>query len=78
MDFQIPSQASLQGIVKNPSLILLRNCYANGPSSPWNFWENVVLRLVPKRGDVVKKHTQARLRVFFQQQIQHSHSESTQ
>ena len=30
-----------------------------------------------KRGDVVKKHLQARLRVSFPQQIQHSHSEST-
>jgi hypothetical protein len=34
------------------------------------------LRLVFKRGDVVKKHPQARLRVFFPQQIQHSRSES--
>ena len=35
------------------------------------------LRLVSKRGDVVKKHPQARLRVSFPQQIQHSRSEST-
>jgi hypothetical protein len=39
--------------------------------------ENIGLRLVSKRGDVVKKHPQARLRVFFPQQIQYSHSEST-
>ena len=35
------------------------------------------LRLVSKRGDVVKKHPQARLRVSFPQQIQHSCSESS-
>ena len=38
--------------------------------------EKIGLRLVFKRGDVVKKHPQARLRVFFPQQIQHSRSES--
>jgi hypothetical protein len=35
------------------------------------------LRLVSKRGDVVKKHPQARLRVSFAKQLQHSRSEST-
>jgi hypothetical protein len=39
--------------------------------------ENAGLRLASKRGYVVKKHLQARLRVSFPQQIQHSHSELT-
>jgi hypothetical protein len=39
--------------------------------------EKTGLRLASKRGDVVKKHPQARLRVSFAQQIQHSRSEST-
>jgi len=39
--------------------------------------ENAGLRLAYKRGCVVKKHPQARLRVSFPQQIQHSRSEST-
>ena len=39
--------------------------------------ENTGLRLVSKRGCVVKKHLQARLRGSFPQQIQHSRSEST-
>ena len=39
--------------------------------------ENAGLRLVSKRGCVVKKHLQARLRGSFPQQIQHSRSEST-
>ena len=39
--------------------------------------ENTGLRLVSKRGCVVKKHPQARLRVSFLQHIQHSRSEST-
>jgi hypothetical protein len=39
--------------------------------------ENTGLRLVSKRGCVVKKHLQDRLRVSFPQQIHHSHSEST-
>jgi hypothetical protein len=39
--------------------------------------ENTGLRLASKRGCVVKKHLQARLRVSFPQLIQHSHSEST-
>jgi hypothetical protein len=34
------------------------------------------LRLVSKRGDVVKKHPQARLRVSFAKKLQHSRSES--
>ena len=56
-------------------------CYANGPAfcaSRRNLLEKIAgLRLVSKRGDVVKKHLQARLRVSFPQQIQHSCSEST-
>ena len=39
--------------------------------------ENTGLRLVAKQGDVVKKQLQARLRVSFAKQIQHSRSEST-
>ena len=77
MRFQIPSQASLHGIVKPHRSF----CYANGPAfcaSRRNLLEKIAwLRLVSKRGDVVKKHPQARLRVFFPQQIQYSHSEST-
>jgi hypothetical protein len=38
--------------------------------------ENTGLRLASKRGCVVKKHLQARLRVSFPQRIKHSHSES--
>jgi hypothetical protein len=54
-------------------------CYANGPVMlrQKSLGENAGLRLVSKRGCVVKKHLQARLRVSFQQHIQHSHSEST-
>ena len=39
--------------------------------------KNTGLRLASKRGYVVKKYLQARLRVSFPQHIQHSHSEST-
>ena len=39
--------------------------------------ENAGLRLVSKRGDVVKKHLQVGLRVSFIEQIWHSRSEST-
>jgi hypothetical protein len=39
--------------------------------------KNNGLRLVSKRGTVFKKHPQARLRVYFIKQIQHSRSEST-
>ena len=54
-------------------------CYANGPAilRQKSLRENAGLRLASKWGCVVKKHLQARLRVSFQQQIQHSHSEST-
>jgi hypothetical protein len=75
---QIPSQASLHGILKPHRLF----CYANGPAfcasrKMWKIEKNTGLRLVSKRGDVVKKHLQARLRVSFPKQIQHSRSEST-
>ena len=74
--FQIPSQASLHGIVKPHRSF----CYANGPAfyaSCRKLLEKIAgLRLFAKRGDVVKKHPQARLRVFFAKQIQHSRSES--
>jgi hypothetical protein len=59
--FQIPSQASLHGTVKTHRSF----CYANGPASPRNLFENTTLRLVAKRGCVVKKHPQARLRGSF-------------
>jgi hypothetical protein len=59
--FHIPSQASLHGIVKTHRSF----CYANGPASPRNLFENTGLRLVSKRGCVVKKHPQARLRGSF-------------
>jgi hypothetical protein len=71
--FHIPSQASLHGTVKTHRPF----CSANGPASPRNLFENTGLRLVSKRGDVVKRRPQARLRVSFPQQIQHSCSEST-
>jgi hypothetical protein len=44
---------------------------------PEIFLKNTSLRLVSKRGDVVKKHPQARLRGSFAKQLQHSCSEST-
>jgi hypothetical protein len=75
--FQIPSQASLNGILKPHRSF----CYANGPAfcaSRKNLLEkNTGLRSVSQRGNVVKKHPQARLRVSFPQQIQHSRGEST-
>jgi hypothetical protein len=74
--FQIPSQASLHGIVKPHRSF----CFANGPAlAPCSeiFWRNTGLRLASKRGCVEKKHPQARLRVSFPQQIQHSRSEPT-
>jgi hypothetical protein len=72
--FQIPSHASLHGIVKPHRSF----CYANGPASRWNLWEKALGCAWPaKRGDVLKKHLQARLRGGFLQQIQHSRSEST-
>ena len=73
--FQIPSQASLQRILKSHRLFY----YANGPTMlrQKSLGENAGLHLVSKRGRVVKKHLQARLRGSFPQQIQHSHSEST-
>jgi hypothetical protein len=41
----------------------------------WKIEKNTGLRLVSKRGDVVKKHPQARLPVSFAKQLQHSLSE---
>jgi hypothetical protein len=73
--FQIPSQASLHGILKSIAH------YARQMALRFRFaqrflGENTGLRLVSKRGCVVKKHRQARLRGSFSQHIQHSHSES--
>jgi hypothetical protein len=74
--FQIPSQASLHGILKSIAH------YATQMALRFRFaqrflGENTGLRLVSKRGCVVKKHLQARLRGSFSQHIQHSRSEST-
>ena len=74
--FQIPSQASLHGILKSIAH------YATQMALRFRFaqkllGENTKLRLVSKRGCVVKKHPEARLRGSFLQHIQHSHSEST-
>jgi hypothetical protein len=57
--FQIPSQASLHGILKSHRPF----CYANGPTMlrQKSLGKNTGLRLVSKRGCVVKKHLQARL-----------------
>ena len=74
MDFQIPSQASSRGIMKTHRSF----CYANGPAMlrQKSLGENAGLRLVSKRGCVVKMHPQACLRGSFSQHIQHSRSES--
>jgi hypothetical protein len=72
--FQIPSQASLHEILK-----LHRSfCCANGPAMlrQKSLGENAGLRLVSKRGCIVKMHPQACLRGSFSQHIQHSRSES--
>jgi len=72
-----PFTSELARDCKIPSLILLRKwpCFLRFAQK--SSGENNGLRLVSKRGDVVKKHLQARLRVSFPQQIQHSRSEST-
>jgi hypothetical protein len=60
-----------------PSPILLRKWPCD--ASPWNFRVKKPACAWPaKRGDVLKKHPQARLRVSFIKQIWHSRSESTQ
>ena len=74
--FQIPSQASLHGILKSIAH------YATQMALRFRFaqrflGENAGLRLVSKRRCVVKKHPQVGLRVSFPQRIQHSRSEST-
>jgi hypothetical protein len=74
MDFHIPSQASLRGIVKNPSLILLRKWPCDASSEIFQK-KHRGCACTAKRGDVVKKHPQVGLRVSYQQQIQHSRSE---
>jgi len=80
LDFQIPPQASLHGIIKThrsfcsakyPCIWFLIMFFKMG-------FENTTGCAWPaKRGDVVKKHPQARLRGSFNKQIQHSRSEST-
>ena len=61
--FQIPSQASLHGILKPHRSF----CCANGPAMlrQKSLGENAGLRLVSKRGCFVKMHPQACLRVSF-------------
>jgi hypothetical protein len=61
---------------ENPSPILLRKWACD--ASPWNFRGKKPGCAWPaKRGNVLKKHPQARLRVSFIKQIWHSRSEST-
>ena len=66
--FQIPLQASLHGILKfiahSATQMALRFRFAQKLLG-----ENAGLRLASKRGYVVKKHPQARLRVSFAQHI---------
>jgi len=71
--FSNPLTSELERDYETPSPILLRKwpCFAQ------ESLENLGLRLASKRGCVVKKHLQACLRVSYQQQIQHSRSEST-
>jgi hypothetical protein len=62
-----PFTSELERDSENPSLI----CSANGPAMlhQKSLGEIAGLRLVSKRGCVVKKHPQARLRGSFPQQI---------
>jgi hypothetical protein len=72
--FSNPFASGLARDSENTSLILLRK---------WPYFalessgKSTGLCLFSKRGDVVKKHPQARLRVSFPQQIQQSLSEPT-
>jgi hypothetical protein len=72
-----PFASELARDCETPAPILLRKWpYACASlRDPWE--KNTGLRLVSKRGCVVKKQRQDRLRVSFPQQIQHSHSETT-
>ena len=73
--FQIPSQASLNGILKPHRTF----CYANGPAMlhQKSFEKNTGVALGLQAGMCCKKQPQVGLQVSFQQQIQHSCSEST-
>jgi hypothetical protein len=71
--FQIPSQASSQGIV-NPHRPF---CYANGPASPRNLFEKHWFALGFQAGMCCEKASASPLAGVFSQQIQHSRSEST-
>ena len=71
-----PFASELARDSETPSLILLRK-WPCACASLRNLWEKTGLRLVSKRGCVVKMHPQARLRGSFSQHIQHSRSEST-
>jgi hypothetical protein len=75
MDFKIPPQTRLHGILKTIAHFAPKNALHLNQHKIND--KNSRLSLVSKRGDVVKKHLQARLRVSFPQQIQHSRSEST-
>ena len=72
-----PFASELARDFKPPSPILLRKWPCFLRLAQESSGENRGLRLVSKRGDVAKKHLQARLRVSFAKQIQHSRSEST-
>jgi hypothetical protein len=74
--FSNPFASELARDYENPSLI----CSANGPAL--SLRAEIVGRkcgvaLGFQAGMCCEKHLQARLRVSFQQHIQHSHSEST-
>jgi hypothetical protein len=73
MDFQIPLQASLHGIVKTHRYFATQMALRFRSEI---FWRNTGLHLASKRGCVEKMHPQVGERVSFPQQIQHSHSES--
>jgi hypothetical protein len=76
--FQIPFTSKLARDCEKPIAHFATQwpCFSLSPL-PQSGIKNTGLRLVSKRGCVVKKHPQARLQVSFSQQLQHSHSEST-
>jgi hypothetical protein len=73
--FSNPFTSELAQDSETTSLIWLRK-WSCAFASLRDFWEKKQgCDWSAKRGDVVKKHPQARLRVSYQQQIQHSRSE---
>jgi len=61
MDFQIPSQASLHGIVKPHRSF----CYANGPASNWNLREKHGVALALQAGMCCEKASASLLASVF-------------